>query len=68
MRSPMPRRRPICEYLQARYLVDAGRAYREGSKTQEAIAVYREIIQKYPKSSSFTEAQVRLAELTDGKM
>ncbi len=56
------------EYLQARYLVDAGRAYREGSKTQEAIAVYREIIQKHPKSSSFTEAQVRLAELTDGKM
>ena len=54
------------EYLKARYLVDAGRAYREGRKTQEAIAVYREIIQKYPKSSSFTEAQVRLAELTDG--
>ena len=31
-------------------------------------AAYREIIQKYPKTSSFTEAQVRLAELTDGKM
>jgi len=25
-------------------------------------------MQKHPKSSSFTEAQVRLAELTDGKM
>jgi outer membrane protein assembly factor BamD (BamD/ComL family) len=56
------------DYLKARYLVDAGRSYREGGKTQEAIAAYREIIQKYPKSSSFTEAQVRLAELTDGKM
>jgi TolA-binding protein len=56
------------DYLKARYLVDAGRAYREGGKTQEAIAVYREIIQKYPKTSSMTEAQVRLAELTDGKM
>jgi outer membrane protein assembly factor BamD (BamD/ComL family) len=56
------------EYLKARYLIDAGRSYREGSKTQEAIAVYREVIQKYPKSSSFTEAQVRLAELTGGKM
>jgi TolA-binding protein len=56
------------DYLKARYLVDAGRAYREGGKIQEAVAAYREIIRKYPKSSSFTEAQVRLAELTDGKM
>jgi TolA-binding protein len=56
------------DYLRARYLVDAGRAYREGGKTERALAVYREIIQKYPKTSSFTEAQVRLAELTAGKM
>jgi outer membrane protein assembly factor BamD (BamD/ComL family) len=56
------------EYLKAQYLVDAGRAFREGGKTQEAIAAYREVVQKYPKSSSMTEAQVRLAELTDGKM
>lgn len=56
------------DYLKARYLVDAARAYREGGKTQEALAAYREIIQKYPKTSSMTEAQVRLAELTDGKM
>jgi TolA-binding protein len=55
-------------YLKARYLVDAGRAYREGGKTQQALAVYREVIQKYPKTTSMTEAQVRLAELTDGKM
>jgi outer membrane protein assembly factor BamD (BamD/ComL family) len=56
------------DYLKARYLVDAARAYREGSKTEQAIATYREIIQKYPKTSSVTEAKVRLAELTDGKM
>jgi outer membrane protein assembly factor BamD (BamD/ComL family) len=56
------------EYLKARYLIDAGRSYREGSRTPEAIAAYREVVQKYPKSSSFTEAQVRLAELTGGKM
>lgn len=56
------------EYLKARYLIDAGRSYREGGKAQEAIAAYREVIQKYPKSTSFVEAQVRLAELTDGKM
>ena len=56
------------DYLKARYLIDAGRAYREAGKPAQAITAYREIIQKYPKSSSFTEAQVRLAELTDGKM
>jgi outer membrane protein assembly factor BamD (BamD/ComL family) len=56
------------DYLKARYLIDAGRAYREGGKTQQAIAAYREIIQKYPKTSGVIEAQVRLAELTDGKM
>ena len=56
------------DYLKARYLIDAGRAYRSAGKTAEAEAAYREVIQKHPKSSSFTEAQVRLAELTDGKM
>jgi outer membrane protein assembly factor BamD (BamD/ComL family) len=56
------------EYLKAQYLIDAGRAYREGGKTQQATAAYREVVQKYSKSSSMTEAQVRLAELTDGKM
>jgi TolA-binding protein len=56
------------DYLKARYLIDAGRAYRSAGKAAEAEAAYREVIQKHPKSSSFTEAQVRLAELTDGKM
>jgi TolA-binding protein len=56
------------DYLKARYLIDAARAYRAAGKTAEAEAAYREVIQKHPKSSSFTEAQVRLAELTDGKM
>jgi hypothetical protein len=54
--------------LKARYLIDAGRAYRSAGKTKEAEAVYREVLEKRPTSSSFTEAQVRLAELTDGKM
>ena len=56
------------EYLKARYLVEAGRAYRAAGKTAEATAAYRTVVQKHPKSSSFSEAQVRLAELTDGKM
>lgn len=56
------------DYLKARYLIDAGRAYREAGKSAEAVAAYRTVVQKYPKSPSFTEAQVRLAELTAGKM
>ena len=56
------------EYLKAQYLIDAGRAYRLGGKLDQAAAAYRTILQKYPKSSSVTEAQVRLAEITDGKM
>jgi outer membrane protein assembly factor BamD (BamD/ComL family) len=56
------------EYLKARYLIDAGRAYRAAGKTQEAVAGYRTIIEKYPNSSAVTEAKVRLAEMTDGKM
>jgi outer membrane protein assembly factor BamD (BamD/ComL family) len=56
------------KYLKANYLVDAGRAYREAGQTQDAVRAYRTIIEKYPDSPSFTEAQVRLAEVTDGKM
>jgi outer membrane protein assembly factor BamD (BamD/ComL family) len=56
------------KYLKASYLVDAGRAYREAGKTPEAERAYRTVLQRYPDAPSFTEAQVRLAELTDGKM
>jgi predicted negative regulator of RcsB-dependent stress response len=55
-------------YLKANYLIDAGRAFRQGGKLEEAKKAYRTILQKYPDSPSFTEAQVRLAELTDGRM
>ena len=56
------------DYLKADYLLDAARGYRSAGKAAEAEAAYREVIQKYPKTASVTEAQVRLAELTDGKM
>jgi outer membrane protein assembly factor BamD (BamD/ComL family) len=56
------------DYLKASYLVDAGRAYREAGKVQDAERAYRTVLEKYPTSPRFTEAQVRLAELTDGKM
>jgi outer membrane protein assembly factor BamD (BamD/ComL family) len=55
-------------YLKANYLIDAARAFRQGGKIEEAKKAYRTILQKYPDSPSFTEAQVRLAELTDGRM
>ncbi len=56
------------DYLRARYLIDAARAYRGGGKLQEAVSTYRSVIRQYPTTSSVTEAKVRLAELTDGKM
>jgi outer membrane protein assembly factor BamD (BamD/ComL family) len=55
-------------YLKAAYLVDAGRAYRLAGRTDEAARAYRTVLEKYPDSPSFTEAQVRLAEMTSGKM
>jgi outer membrane protein assembly factor BamD (BamD/ComL family) len=55
-------------YLKASYLVDAGRAYREAGRTADATKAYRTVIEKYSDSPSFTEAQVRLSELTGGKM
>jgi outer membrane protein assembly factor BamD (BamD/ComL family) len=55
-------------YLKATYLVDAGRAYREGGRAAEATKAYRTVMEKYADSPSFTEAQVRLAELSGGKM
>lgn len=56
------------DYLKARYLIDAGRSYTEAGKKEEAAKAYRTIIEKYSKSPSMTEAQVRLGEITGGKM
>jgi len=55
-------------YFKASYLVEAGRAYRLAGKPQEAIRVYRTVIEKYAGSPSVPEAQVRLGELTAGTM
>jgi predicted negative regulator of RcsB-dependent stress response len=55
-------------YLKAAYLVDAGRAYAEAGRRDDAAKTYRIVVQKFADSPSFTEAQVRLAELTAGKM
>jgi outer membrane protein assembly factor BamD (BamD/ComL family) len=52
------------EYLKADYLMDAGRAYRDGGEKAKALEVYQRVLKDYPKSSSKIEAEVRVAELT----
>jgi outer membrane protein assembly factor BamD (BamD/ComL family) len=55
-------------YLKATHLVSAGRAYRLAGRPEDAAKAYRSVVEKYADSPSFTEAQVRLAELTAGRM
>ncbi len=55
------------DYLKASSLLDAGRAARLGGKRDEAVAIYRQILDKYSKTAAQTEAQIRMAELTDGQ-
>jgi TolA-binding protein len=54
------------DYLKADYLLQAGRAYMAAGKRAEAETSYRTIIEKYPTTGPFVEAQVRLAEITKG--
>lgn len=54
-------------FVKASYLVDAGRAYRLAGKPQDAIRVYRTVVEKYPDAPATVEAQVRLGELTAGQ-
>jgi outer membrane protein assembly factor BamD (BamD/ComL family) len=54
------------DYLRADYLLQAGRAYRNGGKPDLAIKAYQKVIDTYPKTPALNEAQVRLAEMTTG--
>jgi tetratricopeptide (TPR) repeat protein len=56
------------DYLKAEYLLEAGRAYAAGGKPDQAAQAYRTVVEKYPKSGPFVEAQVRLAEITKGQL
>ena len=56
------------DYLKADLLLDAGRSQTAAGDKLKAADTYRRIIRDYPKSSSKTEAEVRLAELTGGAM
>jgi outer membrane protein assembly factor BamD (BamD/ComL family) len=53
--------------IQAAHLVDAGRAYRLAGKREDAVRVYRTVVEKHAETPSSPEAQVRLAELTAGR-
>lgn len=56
------------DYLKAQYLLSAARAYGNAGKVDEAVKALQAIIDKYPKTTALTEARVRLAEFTQGRM
>ena len=56
------------DYLKAQYLLSAARAYTNAGKLDEAVKALQTIVDKYPKTTALTEARVRLAELTQGRM
>ena len=56
------------DYLKAEYLLFASRAFRNAGNAEEAVKALQAILDKYPNASSVTEAKIRLAELTQGRM
>lgn len=56
------------DYLRASYLVEAGRALATAGRRDEAAQTYRQVVADYPETPMTTEAKVRLAELTSGRM
>ena len=54
------------DYIRAEMLLDAGRAYRNAGDTDKAIASYRKVATDLKETPFKTEAEVRLAELTQG--
>lgn len=56
------------DYLKASYLVEVGRALTTAGQRDEAAQVYRDVVARYPETPMTTEAKVRLAELTAGRM
>ncbi|MDQ2670198.1 MAG: hypothetical protein M3Y31_06175, partial [Gemmatimonadota bacterium] len=56
------------DYLRANYLVQAARALMAAGRRDEAAQTLRDVIARYPETPMTTEAEVRLAELTAGRM
>ncbi|HXE58276.1 MAG TPA: tetratricopeptide repeat protein [Gemmatimonadales bacterium] len=55
-------------YLKAEYLVEAARAYEAAGQRDQAVGILRRVVKEFEKTPVLTEAQVRLAELTGGRM
>lgn len=55
-------------YLKAQYLLSAARAFGNAGNAPEAFKALQTIIDKYPETNAVTEAKVRMAELTQGRM
>jgi len=51
------------DFLQAQYLLDAGRALTDAGDSARAVAVYQRILDEFPETDMVAEAQLRLAEL-----
>jgi len=56
------------DYVRAEMLLDAGRAYRNAGQADKALASYRKVTTDLKDTPFKTEAEVRLAELTQGTM
>jgi predicted negative regulator of RcsB-dependent stress response len=56
------------DYLKADLLLDAARAYADAGQRDKAEGAYRSVIKDFAQTSSKVEAEIRLAELTAGKM
>jgi tetratricopeptide (TPR) repeat protein len=56
------------DYLKADLLLEAARAYLDAGQRDKAIETYRTILKDYSKTNSKVEAEIRLAELTQGQM
>jgi predicted negative regulator of RcsB-dependent stress response len=56
------------DYLKADLLLDAARAYANAGQRDKAVGAYQSVIKDFPQTSSRVEAEIRLAELTAGKM
>lgn len=56
------------DYLKAQYLLSASRAFSNAGNVDEAVKALQTILDNYPKANANTEAKVRLAELTQGRM
>ncbi|HEX9165377.1 MAG TPA: tetratricopeptide repeat protein, partial [Gemmatimonadales bacterium] len=54
------------DYQKAEALLGAARAYRTAGQTDKAVEALRVILSKYPETSAYAVAEVRLGEIQKG--